>query len=220
MIVALDGPAASGKGTIAKRLAQRYGYAHLDTGLLYRAVARHLIDEHGGRHEREAARGFASGLAPDALGGVSGLRSPEVDSLVSAVAAWPEVRQEALAKQREFASNPPDAAAGAVLDGRDIGTVVCPDADVKVYVTADLEERARRRMCELERRGMPADSAQVQAAMAERDERDRRRDLAPMARAEDAHLLDTTNLGIDEAVDQVAALIAERLHSVRGPDSF
>ncbi len=220
MIVALDGPAASGKGTIARRLAQRYGYAHLDTGLLYRAVARHLIDEHGGRHERAAAKGYASGLAPDALDGASGLRTPEVDSLVSAVAAWPEVREEALVKQREFASNPPGGAAGAVLDGRDIGTVVCPDADVKVYVTADLEERARRRMGELERRGVAADPAQVQAAMAKRDEQDSGRELAPMLRAEDAHLLDTTKLGIEEAVDRVAALIAECLDVDRGPHSL
>lgn len=219
MIIALDGPAASGKGTIGRLLAKRHGFAHLDTGLIYRAVARHLLDEHGGRPDRRSASRHAGTLAPELLEAAPGLRTPEVDALVSTVAAWPEVRREALARQRGFARNPPGGARGAVLDGRDIGTVVCPDADVKVYVTADLEARARRRARELEECGLPADPEKVLAAMARRDDRDRDRDLAPMLRAEDAHLLDTTELGIEEAVDRVSALIATRQLGRRGPAS-
>ena len=211
MIIAVDGPAASGKGTVARLVARRLGYPHLDTGLLYRAIARRLLDECGGALDRPAAVRFAAGLDAADLGDFVRLRDPEVDGIVASVAAWQEVRDEILEVQRRFAACPPGGAAGAVLDGRDIGSVVVPEADVKVYITADLEVRAERRARELAGRGLAADRATVLASIRERDALDSGRAVAPLRRAEGAYLLDTTYLGIDEAADRVMAMIAEKL---------
>lgn len=211
MIVAVDGPAASGKGALARGVAARFGFPHLDTGLLYRAVARGLLDACGGAQDREAAVRIANGLDVTTLHQRPGLRTPEVDALVSTVAAWPELRDSVIHLQREFAAQPPGGSPGAVLDGRDIGSVVVPDADVKIFVTADLKTRAERRRREMAEQGLPADPVSVLNAIRARDQRDESRPVAPLRRAPGAHLLDTTDLGIGEAVDRVAAIIAEHL---------
>ncbi len=215
MIVALDGPAASGKGTIARRISQRFGFAHLDTGLLYRFVARRLGEAEGNASPRSGAIQIARGLNASDLGDLDLLRAPEIDELASTVAAWPEVRAAVLACQRQFAANPPGDASGAVLDGRDIGSVVCPDADLKVFVTAEIQTRARRRVKELADRGVAAKRQDVLAALRARDARDRDRTIAPLRKADDAHLLDTTDLDIETAVERVSTMIVERLESGR-----
>lgn len=189
--IAIDGPAASGKGTIARALAARFGFAHLDTGLLYRAVGAL------GGDPVAAARGLTpADLARDDL------RTAEAGAAASRVAAIPEVRTALLAFQRDFAR----MGRGAVLDGRDIGTVICPQAEVKLYVTASDETRAGRRAAEL-----GADPAKILADLRERDARDAARATAPLRAAEDAILLDTTALSIDEAVARAAAVVADRL---------
>ena len=195
MIIAIDGPAASGKGTLGKRLASHYGLRHLDTGLIYRAVAKALIDAGHALDDRAAAVAAARALDP-ARFDETVLKRHAVGEAASLVSAIPEVRTALVALQRDFAAQPP----GAVLDGRDIGTVICPSADVKIFVTASPEERARRRADELAAQGQPADAAVVLADILRRDERDRTRTAAPLARAADAHLLDTTHLDIDAAV--------------------
>ena len=215
MIIAVDGPAASGKGTIARRTAERFGFAHLDTGLLYRSVARTLLDRHAtepglpARKERDEAERIArsiriSQLDPDRL------RTPEIDALSAKVAAWPEIRKAVLAFQRCFARNPPGGAGGAVLDGRDIGSVVCPDADLKLFVTASEQVRCERRLRERLKQGYRTDFDTVLAEIRDRDARDRDRTTAPLRQTPDAVLLDTTELAIDSAVDCVAALVASR----------
>lgn len=189
--IAIDGPAASGKGTIARALAARFGFQHLDTGLLYRAVGAL------GGDPAVAARGLtpADLARPD-------LRTAEAGAAASRVAAIPEVRAALLAFQRDFARR----GKGAVLDGRDIGTVICPEAEVKLYVTASDETRAARRAAEL-----GADPAKILAELRERDARDAARATAPLRAAADAILLDTTALSIDEAVARAAAVVAARL---------
>ncbi len=195
MIIAIDGPAASGKGTIAKKLAARYGLPHLDTGLLYRAVAKALLDQGAPLDDTACAAAAAAALDPARFDEVA-LKAPAIGEAASVVSALPEVRAALLAFQRAFASAP----GGAVIDGRDIGTVVCPDADVKLFVTASPEERARRRAAELAAMGTPTGEAEVLADILRRDERDRTRAAAPLRRADDAALLDTTHLDIDAAV--------------------
>lgn len=216
MIIALDGPAASGKGTIARRIATRFGFAHLDTGLLYRAVARALLDRRedapglDAREEREVAERIARTIQPSQLDPAR-LRTPEVDALSARVAAWPEVRTEILAFQRAFAHCPPGRAKGSVLDGRDIGSVVCPDANLKMFVTASEQARTERRLRERLQQGYRTDFETVLSEIRDRDARDRDRKAAPLIRTPDAVLLDTTELGIDSAVDRVAALVANAL---------
>jgi cytidylate kinase len=202
MIIAIDGPAASGKGTIAKRVAAHYGLVYLDTGTLYRAVARDTLAR--GRDPADAAEALksANALDPSTLGDPS-LRKPGLGEAASLVAKHPEVRKELLAYQRSFAR----AKQGAVLDGRDIGTVICPDADVKLFVTATPEERARRRYLELEQAGTAVSEAEVLSDIRRRDERDKHRAAAPLRKAPDAHLLDTTNLDIDAAFKAAIELI-------------
>jgi cytidylate kinase len=195
MIIAIDGPAASGKGTLAKRLARHYGLEHLDTGLIYRAVAKALMDAGHALDDRERAVAAARTLDP-ARFDETALKSRAVGEAASIVSAIPEVRAALVALQRDFAARPP----GAVLDGRDIGTVICPQADVKIFVDAAPEERARRRAAELEAQGQPVALEDVLADILRRDERDRNRAAAPLARAPDAHLLDTTYLDIDAAI--------------------
>jgi CMP/dCMP kinase len=194
MIVAIDGPAASGKGTLARRLAAHLGRAHLDTGLLYRAVACALLDEGHQLTDREAAQNAAANLDPTRFDEVR-LRARHMGEAASVVSAYPAVRAALLALQRRFAAQP----GGAVLDGRDIGTVVCPEADVKLFVTASPEERARRRYREVSGTGDTATLETVLEDIQRRDERDRTRGAAPLRAAADAVVIDTTALGPDEA---------------------
>jgi cytidylate kinase len=194
MIIAIDGPAASGKGTIAKQVAAVYGLHHLDTGLIYRAVARALLDAGHSPDNVERAIDAAIALDPRTFDEAA-LKAQAVTEAASVVAAIPEVRQALMNYQREFATRPP----GAVLDGRDIGTVVAPGADVKLFVVATPEVRAARRTREMLARGEPAEEQAILADLLRRDERDSRRTAAPLKRAPDAHLLDTTHLGIDAA---------------------
>lgn len=208
MIIAIDGPAAAGKGTLARRLADHFGLAHLDTGTLYRATAARVLKDGGDPDDPEIARGAAESLASADLNAPN-LRDQSVGAAASRVAAHPEVRAALVAYQRRFAEIPPDGASGAVLDGRDIGTVILPDADIKIFVTASPEARAERRHKELRDQGTESIRAAVLRELAERDERDRARAVAPMAAAPDAFLLDTTNLDADAAfaaaVDYVLA---------------
>ena len=209
MIIAIDGPAASGKGTLGKRLAGHYGLPHLDTGLIYRAVAKALLDAGHSPEDRMRARAAAEALDPSRFDKAA-LKAQAVGAAASLVSAIPEVRSVVLAFQRDFGR----AAPGAVLDGRDIGTVIFPDADVKIFVTASPEVRARRRAAELEQAGGRIDEAEVLADIRRRDERDSTRAIAPLKAAPDAYLLDTTHLDIDAAfraaIDIVEAVRAGR----------
>jgi CMP/dCMP kinase len=208
MIIAIDGPAASGKGTLGKRLAEHFGLRHLDTGLLYRAVAKALIDAGHPLDDRARAVEAAKAIDPARLDERI-LKTHAIGEAASIVSAFPEVRAALIDLQREFAQKPP----GAVLDGRDIGTVIAPQAQVKIFLTASAEERARRRAGELRAKAEPADEAVILADIRRRDERDRTRSVAPLKPAADAHLLDTTHLDIDAAVraaiDIVEAVRAE-----------
>ena len=202
MIIAIDGPAASGKGTLGKRIAAHYGLAHLDTGKLYRAVARDTLAM--GKSPADASAALIAAKALDlATLGDPHLMDGGLGEAASIVASHPEVREALLAYQRAFARRKP----GAVLDGRDIGTVICPDADVKLFVTAAPEERARRRYRELREAGNGISEAEVLADIRRRDERDKNRAAAPLVQAEDAVLLDTTNLDIDAAFKAAIDLI-------------
>jgi cytidylate kinase len=194
MIIAIDGPAASGKGTLAKRLATHYGLPHLDTGLLYRAVARARLDEGKDLADEAAAEEAALSLDPRLLQDTR-LRGAEMGDAASLVSAYQPVRDALLAFQREFAGQ----ATGAVLDGRDIGTVVCPLAEVKLFVTATPEERARRRHLELLARGEAAEFRAILEDIRRRDERDANRSTSPLKAAPDAVVLDTTSLDADAA---------------------
>ncbi len=209
MIIAIDGPAASGKGTLGKRLAAHYGYRHLDTGLIYRAVAKAMLDAGAVLTDETRAAAIAQALDPGLFGDPA-LKSQAVGEAASVVSALPRVRDALLAFQRSFAAGPP----GAVLDGRDIGTVICPDADVKIFVVAAPEVRARRRALEMHGRGEAADEAAVLADILRRDERDRNRAAAPLKRANDAHELDNSNLDIEGGV-KAAIAIVEKVRASR-----
>jgi cytidylate kinase len=202
MIIAIDGPAASGKGTIAKRLAARYRLPHLDTGLLYRAVAKAVLDAGHPLDDVPYAAAAARGIDP-ATFDEQALKAHAIGSAASVVSAIPEVREALLALQHAFAATPP----GAVIDGRDIGTVICPDADVKIFVTATPEVRAQRRAKEMRASGVVIDDAEVLADIQRRDERDSTRSAAPLLRAADAVVLDTTDLDIETAVAAAAAIV-------------
>jgi CMP/dCMP kinase len=208
MIVAIDGPAGVGKGTLARRLADRFGLRHLDTGLLYRAVARDVLVAGRAAGDMEAATSAARALDPATLSD-PGLRTEAVGAAASVVAAIPSVRAALLAFQRDFARVPP----GAVLDGRDIGTVICPDADVKIFVTASTDVRAERRWRELAARGTTLSREQVVAEMRERDERDTKRATAPLAAAADAVVLDTSALDIEGAFAAAERIVAEHVRA-------
>mgnify|MGYP001275687141 CR=1 FL=1 len=205
MIIAIDGPAASGKGTLGKRLADHLGFAHLDTGLLYRAVAAVLMARGTPLTDRDAAALAARTLdvshldAPD-------LRGAKMGEAASVISAYQPVRDALLAFQRQFGGEGP----GAVLDGRDIGTVVCPDADVKLFITATAEERARRRHLELLRRGEDVAYETILADIRRRDERDMTRATAPLKAAADAITLDTTTLDADAAFRAALAVVEEK----------
>jgi CMP/dCMP kinase len=205
MIIALDGPAASGKGTLARRLAAHFNLPHLDTGLLYRATARALIDQGYNLADKAAAISAARGLAltdfqEDAL------RGPDAGAGASLVAAIPEVRAALFDMQRTFAQRP----GGAVLDGRDIGTVICPEADVKIFVTANPETRATRRALEHKERGEKFDYEKILADIRQRDALDAGRLVAPLKPAEDAQVLDTSMLDVDAAFAAALAIVKGR----------
>jgi len=209
MIIAIDGPAASGKGTLAKRLALHYGLRHLDTGVIYRAVAKALLDAGAELTDEAAAVAAAMELDPGKFGDPA-LKSQKVGDAASVVSAFPGVRDALVSFQRQFAARPP----GAVLDGRDIGTVICPDADVKIFVIADPKVRAQRRTLEAKGRGEDADEAVILADILKRDERDQNRAAAPLKAAPDAHLLDNSHLdiesGVRAAIDIIEAVRAGR----------
>jgi cytidylate kinase len=208
LVIAVDGPAASGKGTIARALARHFGLAHMDTGLLYRAVALKLWRWGGDpANEFEALRACDElGFDPDD----EELRSEPVSRIASKVSSYSSVRDALLQRQRDFASQE----GGAVLDGRDIGTVIAPDADVKLFVTAKPEVRAQRRVRELLERGMPGHYDDVLLDIRARDERDANRDVAPLRQAEDAILLDTSDMGVEEAIAEAIRLVEERVATV------
>jgi CMP/dCMP kinase len=195
MIIAIDGPAASGKGTIGKRLAAHYGFRHLDTGLLYRAVARDLLAAGASLTDEARALAAAEAIDPGTFGDAE-LRSHRIGEAASVISVIGPVRAALLDFQRNFAAGAP----GAVLDGRDIGTVICPAAEVKIFVTAAPEVRAGRRAKEANGRGEAVNEAEILADIRRRDERDSSRAAAPLKAAPDAHLLDTSNLDIDGAV--------------------
>ena len=202
MIIAVDGPAAAGKGTLTRALAEHYGLPRLDTGVLYRAVAAALLADGADPSDAQAAVAAASTLDLSRFADAE-LRTSGVGEAASVVAAQPRMREALLLFQRAFAARPP----GAVLDGRDIGTVVCPDADVKLFVTASAAARARRRWLELRQAGQDVDLAAVEADIERRDARDASRDAAPMRPADDAHLLDTTEMDIEAAFRAAVAII-------------
>ena len=205
LVIAIDGPAASGKGTLARRLAAHYRLPHLDTGLLYRAVASALLDEGLPLDDVEAAVASARGLSLMDFDEAR-LRARDMGEAASVVAAMPPVRAALIEMQRGFAARPE----GAVLDGRDIGTVICPDASVKIFVTASPETRATRRALELAGRGEEADYAAILEDVKKRDARDSGRDAAPLKPAADAVTLDTTELDIEEAFAAALAIVEAR----------
>jgi len=210
-VVAIDGPAASGKGTLARRLAGRFGLAHLETGALYRATGL-LILETGGDPADDAASLAAAGrVSAHQLARLSidpRLRGEDVARAASVVAANPEVRRRLLDFQRDFAAHPPEPARGAVLDGRDIGSVVCPAADVKLFITADPEVRARRRFNELRAVGSVAIYEDVLRELKDRDARDAMRSAAPLTLPPDAMVIDTSALDVDMVLERASEIVS------------
>ncbi|MDA0306701.1 MAG: (d)CMP kinase [Proteobacteria bacterium] len=198
IIIAIDGPAAAGKGTLARRLAEHFDLAYLDTGLLYRAVGMNVVRQGGDPEDTEGAENAAKALKTVDLEAAD-LREDAAADAASRVSAIPGVRAQLLEFQRKFAENPPDGKKGAVLDGRDIGTVVCPNAKAKLFVTASVEIRAKRRFKELRDKGLAAIHGRVLADMKERDARDSDRTVSPLEPAKDAYQLDTSDLDADQA---------------------
>jgi cytidylate kinase len=213
-VIAIDGPSASGKGTLARRLAEHFGFAHLDTGALYRATAL-LVLERGGDPADPVTATRAAGLVRPRLTSDPRLRSEAVSAAASIVAAIPSVRRALLDLQRNFAAHPPRPAKGAILDGRDIGSLVCPAAKVKLFVTASAEERARRRAEELRQQGAAAILEDVLQELKERDARDTERRAAPLIAAPDATVIETTTLDADAVFERVSNLIARALAAQR-----
>jgi cytidylate kinase len=206
VVIAVDGPAASGKGTIARGLARHFDLPHMDTGLLYRAVALNLWRWGGDPSSEFEALRACDMLSIDPTD--EEIRSEPVSRIASSISAYPSVRTALLERQRQFAAQP----GGAVLDGRDIGTVIAPDASAKLFVTASAEIRAQRRVRELLERGMPAHYDDVLLDIRARDERDSHRAVAPLLQAADAILLDTSDLTADEAIAEAIRLVEERLN--------
>jgi len=209
MIIAIDGPAAAGKGTLARRLAERFDLALLDTGLLYRAVGRKVLDAGADPEDPTVAEGIAKTLDAQDLA-ADGLRADETAQAASKVSAIPGVRAALLKFQRYFAHDPPDGKAGAVLDGRDIGTVVCPDADIKLFIVASAEVRAERRLKELLGRGEEAIYARVLEEMKERDARDMARSASPLEPAKDAIQMDTSELDAEQVFVRAMEIITSK----------
>ena len=201
MLIAVDGPAAAGKGSLSLKLAEHFDFARLDTGLIYRAVAMKVLKTEGSNSNKDAIK-IAQLLSLNDLD-TKDLRNEEVGITASKIATIPEVRNILLNFQRSFAANPPNNKLGAVLDGRDIGTVVCPNADFKLFVTASPEVRAERRFKELQNRGEEAIRSAILRDIIDRDERDRMRLVSPLVPAQDAHILETSTLDLN-AVFKVA----------------
>ena len=211
MIIAVDGPTASGKGTIAQAMATHYGLPHLDTGLLYRAVGRQVALNGGNPDSPEdalAACAFADALLAD-----PGLRSEASGGLASRVSVHPAVRSALYDRQRAFALQP----GGAVLDGRDIGTVIAPEADAKLFITASVSSRAMRRFLEMQNSGRAASLAEIEADLAARDARDRNRTVAPLVAADGAVQLDTSNLNREAAIAAAIAIVETLIYPPRLP---
>lgn len=206
MIIAIDGPAAAGKGTLARAIADKFSFAYLDTGSLYRAVAHAVLLTGAEPTDEAVAIKAAQNLDVAQIDPVA-IRTPDVAAAASVVAAMVPVRAAILQFQRKFAQTPPNNAKGAVLDGRDIGTVVCPEADAKLFVSARAEIRAHRRWLELKGSGSELSEAQVLADVSERDRRDQERAHSPLKPAQDAYLLDTSDLSIETAFEQALAFI-------------
>jgi len=209
-IIAIDGPAAAGKGTLARRLAATLGLPYLDTGLLYRAVGRRVLDAGGDPNDKVTAETAARSLQPADLER-SDLRGPQADAAAAAVASIPGVRNALLAFQRDFAQRE-----GAVLDGRDIGTVIFPDAAAKLFVTASLTQRAHRRWLELRAKGADADIVTVEEDMRQRDAKDAARAAAPLRAAADAFQLDTSEMDADAAYQAALVFVQDRIRTLRG----
>jgi CMP/dCMP kinase len=209
-VVAIDGPAASGKGTLARRLADRFGFAHLDTGALYRATALVVLDRAGDASDPATAEAAARRVDMRMLSDPR-LREHAVSAAASIVGAIPAVRSILLGLQRQFAAHPPGRAKGAVLDGRDIGSVVCPSADAKIFLTASAAARARRRLAELRQQGAAAIYENVLQDMKERDARDSERRTAPLIAAPDAIVIETTMLDADAVFECACGLIERTL---------
>lgn len=213
-VIAIDGTSASGKGTLAKRLAAELGFAYLDTGKLYRYIGFSMLENGDNPENKEqaidAAIKLKDALTPEALGNAA-LSSDEAGQAASKIAIIAEVRAIVLAYQRHFAQNPPNGAAGAVLDGRDIGTETCPDATIKLYIDADMEIRAKRRHKELQSKGNSVTYYAVLADMRERDARDSNREISPLKPAVDAIIFDTSEMSIDEVLETALSIIRENL---------
>jgi CMP/dCMP kinase len=210
MIIAIDGPAAAGKGTLARKLAEEFNLAFLDTGALYRATGLRVMQNGTDLDDAGAVATQARMITLEDRENPA-LRDEATGEMASKVSAIPEVRAALLDYQRDFAANPPEGFAGAILDGRDIGTVVCPDATAKIFVTASDEVRAHRRWLELSAKNPSVQEAVVLAEMQQRDARDAARATAPMKAADDAHLLDSSNLAIDAAFDAAKAFVSSKL---------
>lgn len=210
VVIAVDGTAASGKGTLAKKLAAHFRFHHLDSGSLYRLTALGVIDAGGDPNNEDDAAKAARRIDPSKAGDVR-IRSAEVGKAASLVSVFPPVRAALLDYQRSFAHREP----GAVIDGRDIGTVVCPDAAAKLFVDASPEVRAHRRWLELKGYGQAPDEAQILKEIRERDERDTNRAISPQKPAADAALLDTSQLGIDAAFAAALALVQPKIEALR-----
>ena len=209
MIIAIDGPAAAGNGTLARRVAEHFNLAYLDTGLLYRAVGKKVLDAGNDPEDAAAAETVARALNAQDLN-ADGLRIDAVAQAASKVSAVPGVRAALLDFQRDFAKTPPEGSNGAVLDGRDIGTIVCQEATAKLFITASTEVRANRRFKELHQADSGAIYARVLEDMKERDERDSSRSLAPLVPANDANVINTSNLSADQVFDQALVFIATK----------
>lgn len=214
IVIAIDGPAASGKGTLARKLAAHLGYAYLDTGALYRAVGKLVLDAgkdpNNEQDASNAALTLAATLKPEDLQNPA-IRTDEVGSAASKVAKFASVRTELLAFQKNFAKTSQSGFGGVVMDGRDIGTVICPDALVKLFIIADTEERARRRLAELQSKSINTTYDAVLADMKERDARDSSRDTAPLKPAPDAHIIDTTSMNEAEVMERALSIIRTTL---------
>ena len=209
MIIAIDGPAAAGKGTLARRVAVHFNIAYLDTGLLYRAVGKKVLDASNDPEDAVAAETVARALNAQDLN-ADGLRVDAVAQAASKVSAVPGVRAALLDFQRDFAKTPPEGLNGAVLDGRDIGTVVCQEATAKLFITASTEVRANRRFKELHQADSSAIYARILEDMKERDERDSSRSFAPLVAAKDANVIDTSDLSANQVFDQALIFIATK----------
>ena len=209
-VITVDGPSAAGKGTLARRLAQHFGYDFLDTGSLYRGVGLAVLRQGLDPADQKAATAAATALTPEILGDPA-IRAEATSAAASKVAAIPSVRAAILNWQRDFARNAARNSGGAVLDGRDIGTVVCPDADGKLFITASVEARAERRVKELQARGETAIYARVLQDMQERDARDQGRSISPTKPATDAQIIDTSDLTADQVFERALAFIASKM---------